>query len=78
MITIGVDPHKASLTAVAVDPSGRSLGQRRLLVNACYWAVGLEEKIPAKSDVAIVGAYEPRPFGFGTFQKGVKPADLLK
>ena len=34
MITIGIDPHKASLTAVAVDPSGRSLGHRRLLVNA--------------------------------------------
>jgi transposase len=34
VITIGIDPHKASLTAVAVDPSGTRLGQRRLLVNA--------------------------------------------
>jgi transposase len=34
VITIGIDPHKASLTAVAVDPSGSRLGQRRLLVNA--------------------------------------------
>src|SRR5947199_7432384 len=30
-------------------------GTRRLLVNACYWAVGLEDRIPAKSDVALVG-----------------------
>jgi hypothetical protein len=33
VITIGIDPHKASLTAVAVDPFGRSLGHRRFLVN---------------------------------------------
>ena len=33
MITIGIDPHKSSLTAVAVDPSGRELGQVRLPVN---------------------------------------------
>ena len=31
VITIGIDPHKASLTAVAVDPSGTPLGHRRLL-----------------------------------------------
>jgi transposase len=34
VITIGIDPHKSSLTAVAVHPSGKRLGQRRLLVNA--------------------------------------------
>ena len=34
MITIGIDPHKSSLTAVAVDPSGQVTGHRRLLVNA--------------------------------------------
>jgi type 1 glutamine amidotransferase len=37
-------------------------GLRRLLVNACYWAVGLEKKIPAKSDVRLVGDYHPTPF----------------
>jgi hypothetical protein len=50
-------------------------GVRRMLVNACYWAQGLENAIPARSDVAIVGSYEPHPFGFGTFIKGVKPAE---
>jgi transposase len=34
VIRIGIDPHKASLTAVAVDASGTALGPRRLLVNA--------------------------------------------
>jgi Transposase len=46
VITIGIDPHKASLTAVAVDASGTPLGHRRLLVNAgtlsqlVAWAAG--------------------------------------
>ena len=27
MVTIGIDPHKASHTAVALDPSGETLGR---------------------------------------------------
>ncbi len=53
-----------------------SEGLRRLLVNACYWAVGMEEKIPARAKVDIVGEYRPRPFRSGGFAKGVKPSDL--
>ena len=34
VITIGIDPHKASLTAVALDPTGRHLATRRVAVNA--------------------------------------------
>jgi len=48
---------------------------RRLLVNATYWCIGLEKKIPAKANVELVGEYEPRPFGFGGYKKGVKPSD---
>jgi len=54
----------------------QSEGLRRLVANACYWAVGMEDKIPAKSNVEIVGEYTPTPFGFGTYKKGVKPTDL--
>jgi type 1 glutamine amidotransferase len=50
---------------------------RRMLVNACYWAVGLEKKIPAKSDVGLVGEYHPTPFAMDGFRKGVRPADLV-
>mgnify|MGYP006275980087 CR=1 FL=1 len=50
-------------------------GTRRMLVNACYWAAGLEEKIPAKSNVDLVGAFEPTPFGFNGAKKGLSPAD---
>jgi len=50
-----------------------SEGTRRLLVNACLW--GLELDVPAKANVELVGEYDPTPFGFGKYVKGVKPAD---
>jgi len=51
-------------------------GLRRLLVNACYWAAGLEKEIPAQADVRFVGEYKPGWFGFGKFTRGMKPADF--
>lgn len=51
-----------------------SEGVRRMIVNACYWAMSLD--VPAKSAVDLVGDYHPLPFGFGTFQKGLKPPEL--
>jgi type 1 glutamine amidotransferase len=50
-------------------------GTRRLLVNACYWAAGLEDKIPASSDVSLVGKYQPTNFKFNGFLPGVKPEE---
>jgi type 1 glutamine amidotransferase len=52
-----------------------SEGTRRLLVNGCYWALGLEDKIPAKSDVSIVGEFKASPFKFNGHVKGKKPSD---
>lgn len=51
-------------------------GTRRLLVNACYWALGLEQHIAADADVSPVGTFEPSRFGFGKHRSGVRPADL--
>jgi type 1 glutamine amidotransferase len=51
-------------------------GTRRMLVNACYWATGLEDKIPEKSCVDVVGSFEPLPFGFNGARKGLKPGAL--
>ena len=34
MITIGIDPHKRSLTAAALDPHSQLLGQLRLPASA--------------------------------------------
>lgn len=50
-------------------------GTRRMLVNAAYWVLGMEDKMPEKSNVAIVGEFKPTPFGFGKAKKGLKPAD---
>jgi type 1 glutamine amidotransferase len=46
---------------------------RRLMVNAVYWGAGLENKIPKKAKVDIVGDYKPTPFKFGGYTKGRKP-----
>lgn len=55
---------------------------RRLLVNACYWGMGLEKKIPAKSNAETVGKYEPNFYGFMKPpywpDKALKPADFAK
>jgi len=51
---------------------------RRLIINACFWTLGMEDKIPARTDVDLVGEYKPLPFKFGGFARGVRPSDLLK
>jgi type 1 glutamine amidotransferase len=63
-------------TTMGASQDLQSEGLRRLLVNAAYWAVGMENKISANPNVVIVGEYKPTPFGFGGFKKGVKPSDL--
>jgi len=46
---------------------------RRLLVNAVYWAAGMEARIDGRANVDLVGRYEPLPFKFGGAAKGLKP-----
>lgn len=49
---------------------------RRLLVNASYWCLGMEDKIPDRADVALVGPYHPAPFHFfENADLGAKPSD---
>jgi hypothetical protein len=63
-------------TTMGASQDLQSEGLRRLLVNAAYWTVGLEDRISPRSSVAIVGDYQPLRFSFGGFRKGVHPADL--
>jgi hypothetical protein len=49
-------------------------GLRRMIVNASFWALGMENKIPAKANVELVGEYHPTMYGFNGFTKGVKPS----
>ena len=48
---------------------------RRLIVNAAYWAMGMEENIDPGRSVEPVGTYEPTEFGFGTYIRGRRVSD---
>ena len=50
-------------------------GLRRLLVNASYWCLGMEDRIADRAKVDVVGDFAPTPFGFNKAKKGVKPSD---
>jgi hypothetical protein len=58
-----------------------SAGARRMLVNAVYWCVGLEDAIPeGGTNVDLVGQYRPTGFRFRDDaywnKKAMKPADF--
>ena len=62
-------------TTMGAATDFKSEGLRRLLVNACYWCLEMENKIPDRAKVDLVGKYQPSNFGFGKFKKGMKPSD---
>ena len=68
-------PARVFTTTMGAATDLEAEGTRRLIVNACYWAVGLEAKIADKSNVELVGEFHPSPFGFGKSRKGVKPEE---
>lgn len=51
-------------------------GYRRMLINACFWAVGLEDAITPELNVDFVGPYQPTWHGAKGRKGGVKPEDL--
>ncbi|WP_395740853.1 hypothetical protein [Prosthecobacter sp.] len=59
----------ASTMGAATDLENEGL--RRLVVNGVFWGLGME--VPEKADVRIVGEYKPTMYGFGGFQKGLRP-----
>lgn len=63
-------------STLAAGQDFESEGVRRLFVNACYWALGMESKIPEKTKVDLVGEYKGLPFKNNGFTPGVKPASL--
>jgi len=72
----GGKPGKAFTTTMGAATDLPSVGVRRLLVNATYWCAGLADRIPKAAEVGLVGDYDPLPFGFNGFKKGVKPEDV--
>lgn len=49
---------------------------RRMLVNAHFWCLGMEDAIEPDLDVGFVGPYYPATFNFGGYRRGVKPGDI--
>src|SRR4051794_8108772 len=49
-------------------------GFRQMVVNGCYWALGLEGQISAGSSVVLVGEYNPNPIGPGKQKMNLTPA----
>jgi hypothetical protein len=66
---------RIACTTMGAAVDFESEGLRRAIVNAVYWCLGMENKIPPKNNVAIVGEYHPTMYGFGSYRKGVRPAD---
>jgi type 1 glutamine amidotransferase len=63
-------------TTMGASQDLESEGLRRLLVNAAYWTLGMEDRIPEKSKADLVGTYKPRRFSFGGFTPNLAPSDL--
>lgn len=64
----------ATTLGASVDLKSEDL--RRLLINASYWALNMEDRIQDKSNAETVGSYEPILFGFDKFKRGMKPSDF--
>ncbi len=73
--TSGV-PSRVFVTTMGHGGDFVNEGVRRMLVNACYWAIGMEDRIPSKSNVDFVGEYKPSPIGVGGHKKGITPSQL--
>jgi hypothetical protein len=51
-------------------------GFRRMVVNACYWLLGMERQISTTRSVDLVGDYRPNPIGLHQQKTGLRVADL--
>ena len=76
MVTIGIDPHKASHTAVALDEEGRLLGELRVVATKAMlerllrWAERWPERIWAVEGATGLGHLLAQQLGFFQAQFG--------
>ena len=62
-------------TTMGASTDFESEGLRRLIVNAAFWGLEMEDAIPDSANVDYVDEYKPTAFGFGTFTEGLTPRD---
>lgn len=74
----GGQPGRTFATTHGGPADLRNDGFRRLMVNACFWACGLEKAISPDLDTALVGPYRPTWSGPERDSRAphVKPQDL--
>jgi hypothetical protein len=71
----GGKPGRSFTSTIGASTDLLNDATRRLLVNAVYWSLGIENQIPASgTNVELVGKYEPTKFGFRTDQDWKKRA----
>jgi type 1 glutamine amidotransferase len=51
-------------------------GFRRMMLNGCLWALGMDDDIKPDAPIAFIGPYNPVTFSFGGYRKNVRPADI--
>lgn len=71
--TLGATTQRAITSTIGAAIDLQSEGLRRAFVNAVYWGLRMEAQIDPKRSVEPVGRYEPSMFGFGSWQRGVRP-----
>src|SRR5690606_4670198 len=69
-------PSRIVCTTMGASVDLLSEDLRRLLVNSVYWGLEMEDQIPEKANVDLVGTFEPTFYGFGNHKKGLKPSDF--
>lgn len=67
---------KAFTTTHGASEDLLSEGFKRMLINACFWGVGLENEIKVNNNIEFVGKYSPTTFNFKGYKSNVKPSDL--
>lgn len=67
---------KVFTTTMGASVDLESEDLRKLIVNASFWCLDMEQAITDNMNVDYVGDYQPTMFGFDKFQKGLKPADF--
>ena len=51
-------------------------GYRRMIVNGCFWALGMEDAIKADLKIDFVGPFKPNTFGGGALRQGDQAGDV--
>jgi hypothetical protein len=72
----GGKPGNALASTMGASLDFQSADLRRLVINASFWLLGMDKAITPDLSVDYVGDYQPTPFGFDSFRKGMRVSDF--